>query len=1269
MDYFDQLFQQTQQRAFGGMPAVAGGPSPPLRTLDMLPPVDPATEQSRIGQLMEDSLGGLGYIGKVLNKPGRAVRGLLGGDPQELLAALPFSDNLGITNEANQVTGRDLLYRAGMIDSPTPGQNFDWSNDLAGIGAEIATDPLTYLSFGSLTAAGRAAQAAGTAATGLRAGLAAGERGLVGFGLPFKNPAFHLGTTPDALDNLLTAGSWARSGLTLPTRVADAGISAATGGYAPFATAGDAIANVAGAAQRTMGGLLQTKYLGGTSAPWQEFAPDVAAAKKAMEVESTGQAFDLHQKLSRMFGGLDEQGNRIAAPMTPDLAELAQKAIQDKVEGLPEISATIGTKLPAGINPAANSTDAYGVADQILRTANLTDRQQNALINRVMKIETLEQSGNAGKAAAKLDEFNNKVVPNLVGTNMWDYGGTLAKPLPQVSSLSDVMQVGNDLRTNPMISRAEREQAGKIMDDVGTYQLQHSLGQAPTIDPVQDMSNLVTNTLRRPVGEGFAPPASQTLAKARATFNPAQMQQIDDMGGFTDKMYQHILGREGETAARGAGKTMMSDFIQYAYRQSQEIPREAGESLDKYNQRVFNSFQANHSALKQRADYLDVPGGTNQLRDFAKNPEISGVDRTLSDPEVKRYLLQQLTGTKDPAIGSPAYKQVSRLSNWLKNLDPEYAKTGTNIFSVDMTGLAISRLAKADKLALADQAAEQVLKSADLNGNLLLDGVHGTSVPDFFKTANLAFEKDGVVTPMVQRVLDGMPAGSTVKDLKNMHIPTELANDYLGMDRSWQAPAMLQPIIKAADYMSNLFRGLTTRPFPAYWMRNLFSDMYQQARAGALTADEVAKGMPSLQKMNSFLRGSTEDVLPGLTAEQFHRELVQLGEFRPNSATKADIVGSSGEAVYRGFQGPSEATGKTMAGDLYQTMKDRVAELMTKEGAKEGLNPLNMAGANGETDRFVLARAFSDMGDYGNKLTRGSHYLSLRSQGWTPEAARANTLKYQLDYNDLTQFERNVMKRVIPWYTYSRRILPSLIEDMATQPAYLTAPIKAMTGTRPEGQFVPDYIAEGASLPLAGAPDGQQRYITSFGLPFEDESVKAIGNLMHGDVRRTAESVLGQTMPWIKAPLEYAFDKQLYSGRPLSDLKPYEGSDLGGLLSEQQARLLTSLIANSPGSRGVGTVERLIDPRKDPIDQIANLASGVKISDVDYDRAREANTQKMIENLLEGHSGFRRQSDLYVPLANVPDLSQGEGEMYRMYLDSQKRARDLAAAKKKAGVQ
>lgn len=124
--------------------------------------------------MIDSLLSALGYAGEAIDKPGRAIRGLLAGRPDEAAAAIPFSDSLGLTDQSRSTSGKDLLSALGLDLGDGIGA------DAAGFGAEVATDPLTFLGAGAGVRLGRAAE---------RAAVAAGPR---------------YGTTADDLSRMLS---------------------------------------------------------------------------------------------------------------------------------------------------------------------------------------------------------------------------------------------------------------------------------------------------------------------------------------------------------------------------------------------------------------------------------------------------------------------------------------------------------------------------------------------------------------------------------------------------------------------------------------------------------------------------------------------------------------------------------------------------------------------------------------------------------------------------------------------------------------------------------------------------------------------------------------------------------------------------------------------------------------------------------------------------------------------------------------------------------
>lgn len=65
----------------------------------------------------------LGYIGDSLDKAtgSRALRGTLAGKPRELLSVVPFSDRLGLTDERDITSGRNLTDAAGITSAGDSG--------------------------------------------------------------------------------------------------------------------------------------------------------------------------------------------------------------------------------------------------------------------------------------------------------------------------------------------------------------------------------------------------------------------------------------------------------------------------------------------------------------------------------------------------------------------------------------------------------------------------------------------------------------------------------------------------------------------------------------------------------------------------------------------------------------------------------------------------------------------------------------------------------------------------------------------------------------------------------------------------------------------------------------------------------------------------------------------------------------------------------------------------------------------------------------------
>lgn len=760
--------------------------------------------------------------------------------------------------------------------------------------------------------------------------------------------------------------------------------------------------------------------------------------------------------------------------------------------------------------------------------------------------------------------------------------------------------------------------------------------------------------------------------------DPADKAAFDSLVAGEKQFLMKLKAVEQATGA--AGGSLTDSWIDYAYRQKTRFPADDPRSLqDRSVKNFFRDLAATNESFNNRIKiFRDVPGGTETINAMAMDPRLSGAARTAaSDEQAEAIIREILTGTSAPAKGNPAYDQAKGLAKWAASLPPEHVTQKVPFFSVDLPQLMLQRTRGANQVVAIGKTFEEAFQrygdtTAGWNARGEKDLV---SAAELARQMNLHGADDGG-SVMAQKLYPltsefkmnsvlGVSPGTQIKldALKDLMVPRSLADDMLKFHAGYTNPRSVQPILDIYDNVVGITKAYLTRPFVSFHTRNLLNNLWVAFRSGAVGHGfSPAKDLETWKQATEFVRGrGVDNLIPGVTKEGLYKELVQAGIYGPNTSNSADILGAGGEIVSTGLRKPMEPTGKSIAGDAWNRVKEVVKgqpgqpKVFGKDAPFNPVNPKN-----------ALLTLTTEAGQQIEDASRVFNYLGLRKRGWEPKAAADQVQKYQIDYSKATNFERVVMKRIFPWYAFTKGSLPVVLEDLLTQPGKIAAPLRALTGGRAQGEFVPGYIGEGAALPLGENPDGSQRYLSSFGLSIEDEGLKMLGSLIKGDVGRAGEQALGMSYPWIKSPLELIFNKQLHSGRPLTDLKPYEFASLGGLLNERQARVLTEIGSNTPASRFLSTVNRLGDERKGLMEQAWNLGTGVRITDVDTRRAFDAATLKMLGDQLMGQAGIRSRSEVYAPVEGIPGMSPENQLKLALYQRAEQRMRDAAKARREA---
>jgi hypothetical protein len=292
-----------------------------------------------------------------------------------------------------------------------------------------------------------------------------------------------------------------------------------------------------------------------------------------------------------------------------------------------------------------------------------------------------------------------------------------------------------------------------------------------------------------------------------------------------------------------------------------------------------------------------------------------------------------------------------------------------------------------------------------------------------------------------------------------------------------------------------------------------------------------------------------------------------------------------------------------------------------------------------------------------------------------PDAAADLVYKTQVDYSPqaFTEFERT-LKKIFPFYSWTRGITPFVAENLLYRPGGLQGQVtRAISDvSRPsEDFFMPDHLRQTASIPLpwqVGEEGQLQRVLSNVDVPWEGPVnliTPGMGNnaieRLTGTVQNTGMNILGMANPLIKAPLELLTNRQLYSGREMSDLYSMLEQDIGPI-----GRPLEQIVANAPfGSRAISLARTARDSRMSPQERalklLVNNFAGVRLTDFDAERTRDLAARNTLNELLRTTGGVRTYENITVPDDALGNLTPQQRDLYLLYRilqgDAAKRAR------------
>ena len=167
-----------------------------------------------------------------------------------------------------------------------------------------------------------------------------------------------------------------------------------------------------------------------------------------------------------------------------------------------------------------------------------------------------------------------------------------------------------------------------------------------------------------------------------------------------------------------------------------------------------------------------------------------------------------------------------------------------------------------------------------------------------------------------------------------------------------------------------------------------------------------------------------------------------------------------------------------------------------------------------------------------------AHFISKIRSGSSLEEAARSTKKFLFDYSELTDFEKGVLKRIMPFYTWTRKNIPLQLEQLVKQPGKYSA-LGDVINSLPKGSqedidSLPEYIRESLFVKLSGEGDtAKYGYSAGSLIPLED-----LNRLWRGDIKRSlTRDVLSFVNPVFQLPLKEVAQQDFFYNKPYDQYK------------------------------------------------------------------------------------------------------------------------------------
>lgn len=485
--------------------------------------------------------------------------------------------------------------------------------------------------------------------------------------------------------------------------------------------------------------------------------------------------------------------------------------------------------------------------------------------------------------------------------------------------------------------------------------------------------------------------------------------------------------------------------------------------------------------------------------------------------------------------------------------------------------------------------------------------------------------------------------------MSNRHDETkQFFNMMRTMQMPWKGWALASPGYHARNMQSNIFNNMLAGvgfkkvgglmvPNPAPYAKALALVFGKGDNISLKVGDEVLKGQDIIRAARRFKvveRGLfTSDIPEQVEAEVFGNLWKKGGKsgFDKYLADVSNAKGDTLDRVIRSVEG-KDTTRRELLKGVSETARER-----------DALGLLNKAfGVNNPVLQFNRR-----IGEKVESHARLAHWIQKIGDGMSAEEAALSVKKYLFDYGELTQFEREIMKAFVPFYTWMRKNIPlqfqAIFENPGRYAAMTGKPIDAIESLSEDWRDVPtpDYFQE---LHAVRAPKEVADFVQTMNQTFDDVMAKVTGaqsvptglqpvfinpNYPFQDLNRMNwQDALSSLSPFVKLPFEWAMGEggrgySIFLDRPIEKFagQPME-TGVGGTDIKVSRKAQHAMETLFPP---LGKMHRFADKARkgQGASQILGEVFGIKAIQVDVEEAERSKVYRYRDKIQRIRQKYR----------------------------------------------